>query len=176
MAIDELRLGYLGRTMIVYLMGVSGSGKSTIGTALAARLGWPFADGDDFHSAANKAKMAANVPLNDDDRKPWLFAINEYARLQQAKGESVVIACSALKVLYREWLREGLNDVEFVMLDGSKELIAERLAHRPGHFMNPKQLDNQLATLETPREAICVVNDGTVEEVVGRIVMDLGKA
>jgi len=161
--------------MIVVLMGVSGSGKTTIGTLLAARLGTVFADADDYHPAANKAKMAAGHPLNDEDRQPWLETLNGLMRGWFESGKGGVLACSALKETYRATLAAQMPEgtVKFVLLDGSKELIEKRLGHRPGHFFNPKLLDSQLTTLEKPKDALTVFNDKApgkvVEEILGEI-------
>jgi carbohydrate kinase (thermoresistant glucokinase family) len=126
-------------------MGVSGSGKSTVGAELAARLGVPFVDGDALHPVANVAKMAAGIPLDDADRWPWLDAVG--ARLAESR---VVVACSALRRSYRDRLRAAAPDVRFVLLDGSRELLAARTGARLDHFMPPALLDSQLATLERP--------------------------
>ena len=129
-------------------MGVSGSGKSTIGAALAADLSVDFLDGDDLHSDANKAKMSAGVPLTDEDRLPWLRAVGKAIRAEAEAGRGIVVACSALKREYRDVLREGIDDLFFVYLAGSRELLASRLSHRSDHFMPASLLDSQLATLE----------------------------
>jgi carbohydrate kinase (thermoresistant glucokinase family) len=125
-------------------MGVSGSGKSTVGQLLADALELPFLDGDDLHPAINVAKMASGVPLNDNDRWPWL---DRCADAMLAEGGSV-LACSALKRSYRDKIRETVSDVIFVHLDGSKELLLDRLANRTGHFMKKEMLVSQLATLQ----------------------------
>lgn len=158
--------------MIVVLMGVSGSGKTTIGTLLAARMGTVFADADDYHPAANKQKMAAGQPLNDADRQPWLETLNRLLRGWYAEGKGGVLACSALKESYRATLTAGLLEsaVHFVLLDGPPELIAERLAVRKHEFMTPKLLASQFATLEPPADALRVVNDRPPEEIVDRIL------
>jgi gluconokinase len=127
------------------VMGVSGSGKSTVGAALAQRLRVPFADADDFHPPANIAKMTAGEPLNDDDRYPWLEAIGEWLAARQAGG---VMSCSALKRKYRDQLRRHRSDVEFIHLAGSQEVIGRRQASRPGHFMPAALLASQFDTLE----------------------------
>jgi gluconokinase len=161
--------------MIVVLMGVTGSGKTTIGSLLAKRMQTVFADADSYHSAANKAKMAAGHALNDDDRQPWLESLNALLKGWLAEGGDGVLACSALKESYRNTLvqRMPVGSVVFVLLDGSKELIAERLAERQNHYMNPKLLDSQLATLEMPSDALRVLNDRAPEEVVNEIMLHM---
>ena len=129
----------------VVVMGVSGSGKTTVGAALADALGLAFVDGDSLHPAANVAKMEAGIPLDDADRAPWLDAIGAVL----AAGP-VVIACSALKRAYRDRLRAAAPRLQLVFLDGSPALLAARMAARPGHFMPTTLLDSQLATLERP--------------------------
>lgn len=157
-------------------MGVSGSGKSTIGETLAGRLGWRFADGDRFHPASNVAKMSAGQPLTDDDRRPWLQAIaDEIDRVCKA-GQRLVVACSALKRAYREILLHGRNDVGIVFLDGTEALIANRLNQRKGHFMPPGLLASQFQTLEPPgpnERPITVSIDGTVEAIVDAIIRQM---
>jgi gluconokinase len=162
--------------MIFVLMGVSGSGKTTIGTLLAERTGTVFADADDYHPPANKAKMAAGTPLNDEDRQPWLETLNGVLRGWQESGKGGVLACSALKEKYRETLANGMRKsaVSFVLLDGSKELIAQRLASRKHEYMNPKLLESQLATLEKPKDALTVENDKSPDAVVDEILEKTG--
>lgn len=154
------------------VMGVSGSGKTTIGTVLAKRLGAEFADADDFHSPENKQKMHDGIPLTDEDRAPWLQRLNDVLRDWKEKGQKGVLACSALKASYRDVLASGLNAGEpiFVWLDGSPALIAQRLAARKGTYMNPSLLGSQFATLEAPTDAVRVVNDRTPDEVVTEIL------
>ncbi|MDT5010036.1 MAG: gluconokinase [Mycobacterium sp.] len=130
----------------IVVMGVSGSGKSTVGAALAQRLRVPFADADDFHPDANIAKMTAGEALNDDDRYPWLEAIGEWLAKRADSGG--VMSCSALKRKYRDQLRKHCPTTEFVHLSGSPEVIAKRQASRPGHFMPASLLASQFATLE----------------------------
>ena len=158
------------------VMGVSGSGKSTIGETLAERLGWPFEDGDRFHPASNVAKMSAGHALTDGDRWPWLQAIaDEIDRVCEA-GERAVIACSALKRAYREVLVHGRDDVRIVYLDGTQDLIAARLAARKGHFMPPALLVSQFKTLEKPapnENPVTVSIDAPVETIVDDIVRQL---
>jgi gluconokinase len=155
------------------VMGVSGSGKSTIAARLAERLGWTFEDGDRFHPASNVAKMSAGHPLTDEDRWPWLQAIADEIDRVCETGGHVVIACSALKRSYRNVLVHGRDDVRIVFLDGSQTLIANRLASRKGHFMPPGLLDSQFKTLEPPQSdehPIAVVIDAPVETIVSHIV------
>jgi gluconokinase len=130
----------------IVVMGVSGSGKSTVGAALAQRLRVPFADADDFHPPANVAKMTAGQPLDDDDRYPWLESIGEW--LAQRGGDGGVVTCSALKRKYRDQLRRHCADVEFLHLAGTPEVIGKRQASRPGHFMPASLLESQFQTLE----------------------------
>jgi len=158
--------------MIVVLMGVSGSGKTTIGTALAEQVGAAFADADSYHPLANKQKMAAGHPLNDEDRQPWLEVLNRLLESWYSAGTSGVLACSALKEKYRDTLAANMphSAVTFVLLDGSRELIAGRLAARSHEFMNAKLLDSQFATLEPPKDALTVVNDRPPEEIVAEIL------
>ena len=158
------------------VMGVSGSGKSTIAEALAKRIGWRCEDGDKFHPAANVAKMSAGHPLTDEDRWPWLKAIADEIDRLCGKDQPAVFACSALKRAYREVLVHGRDDVRIVFLDGSQQLIAGRLAARKGHFMPPGLLDSQFRTLErpTPEEgAVAVSIDAPVEAIVDDIVARL---
>ncbi|MGE2714765.1 gluconokinase [Mycolicibacterium litorale] len=129
----------------IVVMGVSGSGKSTVGAALAQRLRVPFADADDFHPPANIAKMTAGQPLDDDDRYPWLEAIGEWLAAHPGGG---VMSCSALKHRYRDQLRRHCPDVEFVHLSGAQDVIGRRQASRPGHFMPAALLASQFAILE----------------------------
>jgi gluconokinase len=133
----------------IVIMGVAGSGKTTVGEGLAARLGWPFRDADEFHPPANVAKMSSGVPLVDEDRWPWLDAIG--AALRESGGRGIVVTCSALKRIYRDRIRAAARrPVTFVFLDGPKALLAERIGSRKGHFMPASLLDSQLATLERP--------------------------
>ena len=158
------------------VMGVSGSGKSTIGEPLAQRLCWTFEDGDRFHPAANVAKMSAGHPLTDEDRWPWLQAIADEIDRACSAGERAVIACSALKRAYRDILVHGREDVRIVFLDGTRQLIAARLAARKGHFMPAGLLESQFATLEPPageENPITVSIDATVEIIVDDIVRQL---
>jgi carbohydrate kinase (thermoresistant glucokinase family) len=136
------------RPAAIIVMGVSGSGKSTIGALLAEALGWPFIDADGFHPAANVAKMAAGQPLTDEDRWPWLDAIAAHIGASRTAEQPVVVACSALRRAYRERLRAGHGDLIFLHLSGAPEVIATRQAARQGHFMPPSLMASQFATLE----------------------------
>ena len=161
-------------TLVV--MGVSGSGKSTIAERLAARLGWRYEDGDKFHPPANVAKMSAGHPLSDEDRWPWLQAIADEIDRTCRAGERAVVACSALKRAYRDILVHGRSDVRIVFLNGTQQLIADRLAARKGHFMPPGLLTSQFATLEPPQPTerpITVSIDATVEAIVDDAIRQL---
>ncbi len=149
-------------------MGVQGSGKTTVGQALAARLGWNFADADDFHSTANKAKMSAGIPLTDEDRMPWLAAVR--AAMEKA-GRNLVMACSALKEKYREQL--VFPGMRVVYLRGSQELIAARLQARQHHYAKLDLLPSQFEQLEEPRDAVVVDIAHSVDEIVEEIVAAL---
>jgi gluconokinase len=158
------------------VMGVSGSGKSTIAEHLAARLGWKYVDGDLFHPASNVAKMSAGHPLSDEDRWPWLQAIAGEIDRACAAGSRAVVACSALKRAYRDILVHGRDDVRIVFLDGTQALIANRLTARKGHFMPPGLLDSQFRTLEPPQPAerpITVSIDPPVEAIIDDIIRQL---
>lgn len=156
--------------MIIVVMGVSGSGKSTVGTLLAKQLGWAFRDGDEFHPESNVAKMRSGTPLNDEDRRPWLMAIQAFMRGEQAAGRSAVIACSALKESYRELLLKGESWVRFVHLTGPRAVIEDRMRSRAGHFMPVALLESQLATLESPGDAWVEDLRSTPEQIVARLV------
>lgn len=161
--------------MIVVLMGVSGSGKTTIGKLLAERMGWVFADADDHFPRNLKAKMAAGIPLTDEDREPWLKVLNRLLRRWDKSNMGGIMACSALKERYHDMLKSGVaTSLQFVLLEGSKELIAKRLAKRQHEYMNPVLLESQLATLEDPDGALRIENDQAPDEVVATIVAKLG--
>ena len=162
------------RALVV--MGVSGSGKSTIAERLAARLGWRYEDADQFHPPANVAKMSAGQPLTDEDRWPWLQAIADEIDRLSATGQRAVIACSALKRAYRDILVHGRGDIRLVFLNGTQDLIADRLAARKGHFMPPGLLASQFKTLEPPQPGerpITVSIDAPVEAIVDDIISQL---
>jgi gluconokinase len=158
--------------MIILVMGVSGSGKTTIGKRLAESLGYHFADADDYHPASNKEKMHSGIPLTDADRVPWLAILRKMIDQWRGRSENAVLACSALKQSYREQLGFGEDhpaDMKLVYLKGSPETLRDRLGHRAGHFMNPALLQSQFDTLEEPQNAIVVDVSGTPEEIVSKI-------
>jgi len=158
--------------MICLVMGVTGSGKSTVGQMLAERLGWMYREADDFHSASNKEKMHKGIPLSEADRLPWLEAMYQELRALNAKGKNVVLACSALREEYRRILMAGL-DVKLIYLRGSQELIAERLRQRTHHFAGESILDDQFAVLEEPRDAIIVDITEDPAQIVNEILRAL---
>ncbi len=142
--------------MIIIIMGVSGSGKSTIGKLLADALNWEFQDADNFHSTANIEKMRLGIPLNDTDRKPWLQDLQTAIAVWLQQNTNVVLACSALKADYRQYLVLDSDRIQLVYLQGSLNLLQQRLLGRQNHFMSAKLLNSQLETLEEPDDAICV--------------------
>jgi gluconokinase len=161
--------------MIAVIMGVTGSGKTTVGTLLANKLGWEFADADDFHSTANKEKIHQGIPLTDEDRAPWLAAIHAAITSWVAEKHNVVLACSALKQTYREQLWRG-PEVKFVYLKGSYERIDQRLLARKGHFADDHILASQFATLEEPCDAITVDISPSPTQIVDEISRRLALA
>lgn len=170
--------GSHGQALVYVIMGVSGAGKTTVGELLAQRLACPFSDADEFHSAANKDKMARGVPLDDADRMPWLKAMRSAIDAAIARGGPHVFACSALKAQYRRILADSLGQVRFVMLDVPPEVLRARLAARRGHFASPALLQSQLDTLEAPGadEALRVDATAPPEAVVARILAELPPA
>jgi gluconokinase len=159
--------------VVILLMGVSGSGKTTIGSRLAHQLGWEFADADDYHPAANVNKMRNGIPLTDVDRAPWLDALRSLIADWIVREASAVLACSTLKQAYREVLRVDQR-VRVVYLKASTELIAERLLERRGHYMKKEMLESQLATLEEPEDTVTVDASRAPEEIVQEIRKHLG--
>jgi gluconokinase len=161
---------------VVVMMGVSGSGKTTVARGVAARLGWDVLEGDSFHPPSNVAKMSKGIPLDDADRWPWLHAIARAIDAELAAGRSSVVTCSALKRSYRDILIGPRKNVALVYLQGSHALLAERMRNRAGHFMPPSLLDSQLATLEepTPEEApITVAVAPPPEQIVDVVIAAL---
>ena len=144
------------RFTAVILMGVSGSGKTTIGRLLAAQSGWDFIEGDDYHSPENIRKMASGISLTDTDRQPWLASLREVLAAHARAQRSVVLACSALKQDYRQTLADGLPEVHFVYLKGEYDLIAQRLVERPSHYMKAGMLASQFEALQEPEDALVV--------------------
>jgi gluconokinase len=179
-AAPHLLAGALRNVCALVVMGVSGSGKTTIAALLAQELGWRFEDGDWFHPKANVAKMESGTPLTDPDRQPWLEAIAAWIEDLRDRGEHGVVACSALKRRYRDILaRAGHDTVRFVYLKGDKALIAKRITARHGHFMPPELLESQFATLEEPapdEHPITVSIAGTPREIVADILAALRSA
>jgi gluconokinase len=163
-------------TTSIVVMGVSGSGKTSAAEELTRQLGWEYIEGDDLHPEANVAKMAGGIPLDDEDRWPWLQRIAEVIGGHEAAGTSVIVTCSALKRSYRDLLREGHPSVWFAHVQASPEVLTERLANRQGHYMPPSLLDSQLATLEPlgdgePGDVIA--GDGPLQQTVADLLADL---
>ena len=158
---------------IIIVMGVSGSGKTTVAQGIATAMGWEFAEGDAFHPEANIAKMSSGHPLTDEDRWPWLRAIGAWIDSHGRSGTSAVITCSALRQVYRDILREGRPTVRFVHVTADPELIEDRMEHRHGHFMPASLLPSQLATLEDPASepGVCTLDvEATPEAIVAAAV------
>jgi len=162
--------------MLLILMGVSGSGKTTVGLALSRALGWPYFDADDYHPAGNVEKMRAGTPLTDADRWPWLDRLNELLRARQVRGESAILGCSALKQAYRDRLANGLEALRWVHLEGSFELIQSRLQARKGHYMPATLLQSQFATLEAPTDAVTLDIRANPEALARQVIDALGLA
>ncbi|MFD1333274.1 gluconokinase [Methylopila musalis] len=166
-----------GRPDCVVVMGPSGVGKTTVAQALAARLGWAFAEADEFHPPANIAKMSAGVPLDDDDRAPWLVLIRDWIGAQAGEGASTVVTCSALKRRYRDVLRGAPARVRFLELAGDPALVEDRMSHRAGHYMPTSLLASQFAALEplaTDEAGARVDITASPQTVVDRAVAALG--
>ena len=161
--------------MIVLLMGVSGAGKTTVGTVLASQLGWEFADADDYHPAANVEKMRKGIPLTDTDREPWLESLRSLIVAWMAAGKSAVLACSALKQAYRDRLIVSAA-VRVVYLKADRELLWERLLMRRGHYMKEGMLESQIATLEEPADAIVLDARSPVADIVRAIQLHMKKS
>jgi gluconokinase len=166
-------------THIIVVMGVTGSGKTTVARGISSAMGWLFREGDKFHSPENVAKMAAGVPLDDEDRWPWLKAIGAWIDDRVAAGSSAVVTCSALKRTYRDLLCDGRPEVRFCELDAVESVIAERVAARQGHYMPPSLVPSQLAALEplAPDEpGVHVSTQRTPEQTIAEALSALGLA
>ena len=157
------------RAATIIVMGVAGSGKTTVGRALADRLGWRFCDADDLHSAENIRRIRRNLPLRDRDREPWLQRVRATIEQAQTDGAGLVVACSALKERYRQILSSGIPGVRFVYLAADAELLRDRLRRRQGHFAGPALLDSQLADLEPPDHALHVDASLPVDAIVDMV-------
>lgn len=155
---------------VIVLMGVSGSGKSTVGTALADRLGWQFYEGDDFHSESNIQKMAQGIPLTDEDREPWLADLHDLIARQIESKKPAIIACSALKQRYRDQLLEDNEGTVIVYLHGEFELICQRMEKRQNHYMKAAMLQSQFDSLEEPENAIVISIEDDTDKIVEEII------
>lgn len=152
------------------IMGVSGSGKTTVGKALAQKLGWDFFDADDFHPAENITKMASGIPLSESDRAPWLASLHNLLSSILKSNRHPVLACSALKEEYRAELLDGMDGIEIIYLKGNYDLILSRMSARENHYMRPEMLRSQFATLEEPKNALVLDVSASVEELIDKIV------
>ncbi len=152
------------------IMGVSGSGKTTVGEALAEHLGWDFYDADNFHPSENIAKMESGIPLSDSDRAPWLATLHDLISASLKTNHPGVLACSALKAHYRQRLLEGNEDVQIIYLKGSYDLIWSRMSAREEHYMKPHMLQSQFETLEEPKNALTIDTSMSVDEIVYQIL------
>lgn len=157
--------------MVIVIMGVTASGKTTVGTRASKRLGWRFYDADEFHPPENIAKMSRGEPLTDADREPWLQALHDKMAEEERAGRSAIFACSALKSRYRDVLREGLSTVRFVFLKGEPDVLQARLEHRKDHFMPRTMLPSQMAALEEPEPGEALVLDAAMppDELVDQV-------
>jgi carbohydrate kinase (thermoresistant glucokinase family) len=163
--------------VVIVVMGVSGAGKTTVGRALARRLGWPFHEGDDLHPELNVRKMQRDEPLTDEDRRPWLEKIRELTAREASRGAQVVVTCSCLKKAYRDLVRGPAGaDVQFVYLAVDRDTAVERVGGRPGHFFDESLVASQFDALEPPRLALTLDATLPVEELVDAIVNGLGLA
>lgn len=155
------------------VMGIAGCGKSSVAGLLASRTGAQYLDADDFHSPENKAKMAAGIPLSDEDRWGWLDLLNRELKIQAAAGRSVFLACSALRQAYRDRLSAGLPDLRIIYLKGSRDLIRQRMEIRANHFMPVALLESQFALLEEPTDAIIVSVEASLPKIVDTVLLSL---
>jgi gluconokinase len=152
------------------LMGVSGCGKTSVGVRLSEVLGWPFFDGDDFHPEENILKMSRRIPLNDDDRTPWLASLNHLIAQNIKAGRSILLGCSALKESYRTQLAKGIREIQFIYLKGDYDLILERMDTRRGHYMKADLLRSQFDVLEEPSDALIMDIKQDIDQIVQEII------
>ncbi len=160
----------MSAVMAIVVMGVSGCGKTSVGMALAEKLGWPFFDGDEHHPPENVEKMSSGIPLGDNDRAPWLENLHQLIGDHLREGKSFVLACSALKDQYRGTLVGDRSEVVFVYLKGSKNLIESRMRSRTGHYMKAKMLKSQFDDLEEPKDAVVIDIDQSIPQIVAEII------
>lgn len=158
------------------IMGVSGCGKTTVARSLADRTGGVYLDADDFHPPENKQKMSAGIPLTDDNRRDWLTALNRELQRRSRDGQTVFLACSALRESYRRRIADAVPGLQFIYLRGTRECIANRLSKRTGHFMSPSLLESQFATLEEPPDAITVDIDRPMDALMEDLFLKLPKS